>query len=135
MDGQFLEGTEVCDGFGLVKTYVQLMGEAVDRSRDALCAMPPKALASRALGYVIWDFVRQPRALLEQMRHPVARVGWWRRAARSSSTCSWFPGGCSHGEQNGCERLDGIKRSPNCVFSPGHSALSRWLRSSPGVPA
>lgn len=80
MDGQFLEGTEVCDGFGLVKTYVQLMGEAVERSRDALYALPPKALASRALDYVIWDFVRQPRALLEQMRHPVARVGWWRSA-------------------------------------------------------
>ena len=80
MDGQFMEHTEVCDGFGLVKTYVQLMGEAVERSRDALYALPPKALASRALGFVIWDFVRQPRALLEQMRHPVARVGWWRRA-------------------------------------------------------
>jgi class 3 adenylate cyclase len=80
MDGEFLEGTEVCDGFGSVKTYVQLMGEAVERSRNALYAMPPKALASRALGYVIWDFVEQPRALLEQMRHPVARVGWVRRA-------------------------------------------------------
>jgi class 3 adenylate cyclase len=91
MDGEFLEGAEVCEGFGSVKTYVQLMGEAVERSRDALYAMPPAALASRARGYLIWGLVGQPRALLEQMRHPVVRVGWLRRVGFALAFTLYLP--------------------------------------------
>ena len=80
MDGEFLKGEDSYEGFGRVETYVQLMGEAVERSRDALYAMPPAALASRARRYVLWGFLGQPRALFEQMRHPVVEVGWLRRA-------------------------------------------------------
>ena len=91
MNGEFLEGAEDCEGFGSVKTYVQLMGEAVERSRDALYAMPPAALASRARGYLIWGLVGHPRALLEQMRHPVVQVGWWRRAGFALASTLLLP--------------------------------------------
>lgn len=79
MGGEFLRREETCEGFGTVGTYVQLMGDAVERSRDALYAMPPAALASRARGYLRWALRRSPGALLEQMRQPVVEIGWLRR--------------------------------------------------------
>ena len=79
MDGEFLKGEETYEGFGLVRTYVQFMGEARERSRNALYAMPPAALASRARQYVVWGFREQYRALLEQMQHPVVAVGLLKR--------------------------------------------------------
>jgi hypothetical protein len=80
MDGEFLRREETCEGFGTVGTYVQLMGDTVERSRDALYAMPPAALASRARGYLRWAIRRQPGALFEQIRHPIVEIGSLRRA-------------------------------------------------------
>lgn len=79
MDGKFLNGEETYDGFGSVKTYVQLMGEARERARDALYAMAPAAAASRARRYAVWATLAEPRALFAQMRHPVVEGGWLRR--------------------------------------------------------
>jgi hypothetical protein len=67
MDGGFFEGMQVCEGFGSVKTYVLLMGEELQCSRDSRYAMPSAAPTSRAMGCIIWDLVEQPQALLAQM--------------------------------------------------------------------
>jgi hypothetical protein len=79
MDGEFVKSEETYEGFGPVGTYVQLMGGARERLRGALYAMPPAALASRARRYALWAVREQPRALFEQMRHPVVEAGWLNR--------------------------------------------------------
>jgi hypothetical protein len=91
MDGKFLKGEENYEEFGPVGTYVQLMGETVERARDALYAMPPSALASRVWHYVVWGFRTQPRALFEQMRHPVAKIGGLRRAGFAIAFALYLP--------------------------------------------
>ncbi len=92
MSGKFLMGEEAYEGFGLVRTYVQLMGEARDRSRDALYSTPD-ALTSRVRQYLVWGLLGMPRALFEQMRHPVVDVGWLRRAGFALALILWFPFG------------------------------------------
>jgi hypothetical protein len=79
MNGEFLRREETYEGFGAVGTYVQLMGDTVERSREAMYAMPPAALASRARRYLRWNLLKQPGALFEQMWHPVVEIGWFRR--------------------------------------------------------
>jgi Protein of unknown function (DUF2652) len=80
MSGDFVKGGEICEGFGPVTTYVQFMGEAAKRARDTLYSLPRAALASRVRRYLWWGLLAQPRALIEQIRHPVTEVGRLRRA-------------------------------------------------------
>jgi Protein of unknown function (DUF2652) len=81
MSGEFVKRDETCEGFGRVTTYVQFMGYASQRARDAFYSMPPDALRFRVRQYVRGaGAVTQFRAALEQIRHPVKPVGWLRRA-------------------------------------------------------
>jgi class 3 adenylate cyclase len=79
LEGEFLNGEETYDGFDPVETHVQLMGGARERTRDALYALPAGALASRARRYALWATLAGPRALVEQIRHPVVKTGRLRR--------------------------------------------------------
>jgi class 3 adenylate cyclase len=80
MPGKFIEGSESYPALGSVKTFVHYLGEAKERQRDALYSMPRAKLALRAEGYVLWAAAGQCRAIIEQMRHPIAEVTWMRRA-------------------------------------------------------
>ena len=80
MSGHFVKGRETCEGFEPVTTYVQFMGEAAERARYALYALPPAALASRGRRWFWWNMSEGFRALAEQIRHPIREVGWLRRA-------------------------------------------------------
>jgi Protein of unknown function (DUF2652) len=91
MSGDFVKGRETCEGFGPVTTYVQFMGEAAERARDALYALPPAALASRGRRWFWWNFFEQFRALAQQIRHPVKEVGWLRRGGFLISQTLLFP--------------------------------------------
>jgi hypothetical protein len=79
MSGHFVKGREICEGFEPVTTYVQFMGEAAERARDALYALPLAALASRGRRRFWWNMFEGFRALAQQIRHPVTEVGWLRR--------------------------------------------------------
>ncbi len=100
MSGDFVKGEETCEGFGPVTTYVQFMGEAAERARDTLYALPPAGLASRGRRWFWWNFFEQFRALIQQIRHPVTEVGWLSRGGfiiglvlsfpfSSLIVCSW----------------------------------------------
>jgi len=79
MSGEFEMGEETYEGFGPVRTYVQLMGDVKERSREAMYSTSA-ALTSRVRSYLVWGMRLMPRALFEQMRHPAVDVGWSRRA-------------------------------------------------------
>ena len=81
LEGEFLSGEERYEGFDPVKTHVQLMEGDRERTREALYAQPATALASRGRRYAMWAALAGPRAFVEQIRHPVARVGKLRRLA------------------------------------------------------
>jgi len=80
MPGQFIEGRESYAELGSVTTFVRYLGEAKERHRDAMYALPRAQLALRAEGYVLWAAVGELRAVIEQMRNPVAAVTRTRRA-------------------------------------------------------
>ena len=63
MSGDFVKGRETCEGFAPVTTYVQFMGEAAERARGALYALPPAALVSRGRRWFWWNFFEQFRTL------------------------------------------------------------------------
>jgi hypothetical protein len=79
MSGRFVKGRETSQGFEPVTTYVQFMGEAAERARDALYALTPVALASRGRRWFWWNMSEGFRALGQQIRHPIKEVGWLRR--------------------------------------------------------
>jgi hypothetical protein len=91
MSGHFVKGRETCEGFEPVTTYVQFMGDAAERARDALYALPPTALASRGRRWFWWNFFEGFRALAQQIRHPVTEVGWLRREGFLISLTLSFP--------------------------------------------
>ena len=91
MSGHFVKGRETCEGFEPVTTYVQFMGDAAERARDTLYALPPAALASRGRRWFWWNFSEQFRALAQQIRHPVTEVGWLRRGGFLISQALLFP--------------------------------------------
>jgi hypothetical protein len=81
MAAHFEAGVESYEGFGNVKTWVQRLDDVVERERDAFYALPSKAFAARVRDYARTAPLEQFRALIEQVRHPAAPVGWLRRAA------------------------------------------------------
>jgi hypothetical protein len=66
MDGQFIQGSESCNGFGTVNTFVQYMGEVKEQQRDALLR-----IASSMPGMF--------PAMIEQQRHSIPHVGLMQR--------------------------------------------------------
>jgi len=90
MNGEFVVGDETCEGFGPVRTYVKLMGDVKERSREAMYSTSA-ALTSRVRGYLVGGMRLMPRSVLEQMRRPTVDVGWWRCAGFALATVLVFP--------------------------------------------
>jgi len=79
MDGQFVRGSESCDGFGTVNTFVRYMGEIKEHQRDSLYQLSPTALALRAEGYVADTMLGTIPAMVKQLRQSAPNVSWMRR--------------------------------------------------------
>ena len=79
MDGQFVQGSESCDGFGTVNTYVRYMREVKEHQRDSLYQLSPTALALRAEGYVASNMLGMFPAMIEQLRQSIHHVGLMHR--------------------------------------------------------
>lgn len=80
MEGEFMEGRESYDELGSVKTFVRHIGEVRKRHRDSLYSLPRASLVLRAEVYVVLATLGQFVALFQQMRNPIVKVGWLRRA-------------------------------------------------------
>jgi len=91
MSAEFEEGVESYDAFGSVKTYVQRLDGAVERERTSFYALPPAEFGSRVRRYALWGTLGTFRGLAEQVRHPVAPVGWPRRAGFALLLALWSP--------------------------------------------
>jgi hypothetical protein len=93
----FVEGEERFDEFGVVKTHVHLMGEAVEGARATLYSLEPAALRARARRYVLWAAFGQVSAAIEQFRRPFLHVGWLRRAGYALGLAALTPFGVGLG--------------------------------------
>jgi hypothetical protein len=75
----FERSEESYEGFGSVPIHVQRLDAAVEREREAFYELPRAEFASRIREYGLGTGLLQFRALAEQLRRPVAPVGWPRR--------------------------------------------------------
>jgi hypothetical protein len=87
----FVEGEERYEGFGLVKTHVHLMGEAVEAARTSLYSLETGALRARARRYALWAAFGGVTAAFEQLRRPFRQVAWLRRAVYALGMAALTP--------------------------------------------
>lgn len=78
MDGDFEEGVESYEGFG-VRIFVQRLDGAVEREPESFYALPDGDFAARLRRYARWGGFGLFPAFIEQVRHPAAPVSWSRR--------------------------------------------------------
>lgn len=74
MPGEFLEGEEQCEGIGLVKTRVRLMGPEREQVRDGFYARPEAEQQEIGRGYVAWMLPSLGRGLVQQWKNPTAKA-------------------------------------------------------------
>ncbi len=91
MDGSFLQGKELYDGFAAVKTYVRFNGEIRQQQVNALYGLPPASLFLRAQRYAVAATATFIPALVRQLRSPAAATPWARRILFAATVVAMSP--------------------------------------------
>lgn len=71
LPGEFVPGQEDCEGIGVVRTMVRLMGDQLEQVREEFYAKPEAEQERIGRGYREWMMPSMGRGLFQQLRHPV----------------------------------------------------------------